>query len=127
MGGQTVGAVLSALGSGHVRKKHAFWVILKEFFAAAVVGTVLGLTTALGSNIGLGTPWHVAVAVGLTLPLLSILACSVASALPFGCIILGLDAAAIAAPAMTTIVDVLGLITYFMTAQLVFRMFGFDF
>lgn len=126
-GGQTVGAVLSALGSGKVRQKHAFQVIMKEFFSAAVIGTILGLATAVGANVLMSTPWHVAVAVGFTLPLLSILACSVASALPFGCMLLGLDAAVIAAPAMTTVVDVLGLVSYFMTAQIVFRTFGYDF
>ena len=50
-----------------------------------------------------------------------------ASGIPFLCVFLGLDPAVIAAPAMTTFVDVSGLTSYFFIARRVFRWFSVEF
>lgn len=42
------------------------------------------------------------------------------------CVWLGLDPAVIAAPAMTSFVDVTGLLCYFLLANKIFAMFGME-
>lgn len=71
-----------------------------------------------------GVSVHVSAVVGCTLPILSGVAGVLASGIPFLCVGCGLDPAVIAAPAMTTFVDVSGLLSYFYIAGKVFRWFG---
>ena len=59
-----------------------------------------------------------------TMPALTVIAAMLASALPFACRAVGGDPAVIAAPAMTTLVDVGGLLVYFLIAKLAFSFFG---
>ena len=82
----------------------------------------MGWTAYLVGGISL----HVSAVVGCTLPILSGIAGVLASGIPFMCVGLGLDPAVIAAPAMTTFVDVTGLTSYFFIAGRVFRWFGVD-
>lgn len=125
-GGQTVGSVLSALSTNSVTKKDAFRVIRKEAMSGLTVGLMLGTFVGLISYHLGGISKHVSTVVFCTLPLLSIIAGTLASSIPFVCIALGLDPAIIAAPCMTTFVDVSGLLSYFLIANKIFALFGLE-
>ena len=125
-GGQTVGSVLSALSTNSITTKDAFYVIRKEAMSGLTVGLILGSIIGLLSyHIG-GISLHVSTVVFCTLPLLSTIAGTMASSIPFLCTIFGLDPAIIAAPAMTTFVDVSGLLSYFLIANKIFGLFGLE-
>jgi Mg/Co/Ni transporter MgtE len=123
-GGQCVGSVLSALSTGAITTKDGFRIIKKEALAGATVGTVLGAAVAFVAHYVGGISEHVSVVVFCTLPLLSTIAGTLASSIPFLCVIMGVDPALIAAPAMTSFVDVTGLLSYFLIANKVFQWFG---
>lgn len=125
-GGQSVGTVLSALSSGTIRRQDAPRVILKEAMSGITVGTVLGMVVALLANRVMGISLHVSAVVCCTLPLVSTFAATLGSSIPFLCLALGLDPSVIAAPAMTSFVDVSGLLSYFLIANWIFALFGLE-
>ena len=125
-GGQAVGTVLSALSAGVVTRKDALRVVTKEAMSGLIMGMALGSAVGPISHYVMGISVHVATVVSVTFPLLSTIAAFLGSSLPFVCVMLGLDPAVIAAPAMTSFVDVSGLLCYFLIANKVFRLFGME-
>mmetsp|Transcript_27709 Transcript_27709/g.63073 ORF Transcript_27709/g.63073 Transcript_27709/m.63073 type:complete len:339 (+) Transcript_27709:96-1112(+) len=125
-GGQAVGTVLSALSAGVVTRKDAMKVIWKEALSGTMMGVVLGAVVGPISHYLMGISIPVATVVSVTFPLLSTIAALLGSSLPFVCVVMGLDPAVIAAPAMTSFVDVTGLLCYFLIANQVFRLFGLE-
>eukprot|EP00586_Coscinodiscus_wailesii_P022918 CAMPEP_0172498788 /NCGR_PEP_ID=MMETSP1066-20121228/117428_1 /TAXON_ID=671091 /ORGANISM="Coscinodiscus wailesii, Strain CCMP2513" /LENGTH=253 /DNA_ID=CAMNT_0013272215 /DNA_START=289 /DNA_END=1050 /DNA_ORIENTATION=- len=123
-GGQTVGTVLSALSRGAITVRDAWRVVGKEALSGVCVGSVLACAVAPAAFYLGGISPHVVTVVALTLPLLSTIAATLASVIPFVCVSLGLDPAVISAPAMTTFVDVCGLMSYFCIANRVFLFYG---
>ena len=125
-GGQAVGTVLSALSAGVITRKDAFHVVIKEAMSGLVMGIILGSLIGPISHYVMGISVHVSTVVSVTFPLLSTIAAFLGSILPFVCVILGLDPAVIAAPAMTSFVDVTGLLCYFLLANKIFKLFGME-
>lgn len=125
-GGQTVGTVLSALSVGAVTPSDALAVVAKEATSGFTVGLLLGAALGPVAHFLGGVSAHVSTVVFCTLPLTSTIAATLASSIPFACKAVGLDPAVIAAPAMTTLVDVTGLLSYFVIANRVFRAFGLE-
>ena len=125
-GGQTVGTVLSALSTGSVTTRDATRIILREAMSGLTIGITLGCVVGPFAHFLGGIPIHVATAIFCALPVLSTIAATLASSIPFACKLAGLDPAIIAAPAMTTLTDVTGLLSYFMIANQVFKFFGID-
>jgi len=125
-GGQTVGTVLSALSSGSVTLKDAPKVISKEAMSGLMVGTVLGAIVGPVAHYVMGISQHVSCVILCTLPLVSTIASTLGSTIPFVCVFLGLDPSVIAAPAMTSFVDVSGLMAYFLIANQIFHLFGLE-
>ena len=125
-GGQAVGTVLSALSAGIITRQDAAKVIGKEATSGLIMGVMLGAIVGPISHYVMGISKHVATVVSVTFPLLSTIAAFLGSSLPFVCVILGLDPAVIAAPAMTSFVDVTGLLCYFLIANQVFKAFGLE-
>jgi cation transporter-like permease len=125
-GGQTVGTVLSALSSKCVTLKDAPKVIAKEAMSGAMVGIILSSMMAPTAHYVMGVSRHVATVVFFTLPWVSTIAATLGSTIPFVCVALGLDPSVIAAPAMTSFVDVSGLMSYFLIANKVFSVFGIE-
>lgn len=123
-GGQAVGTVLSAFSAGVVTRKDAGRVILKEALSGLVMGVILGVFVGPICHYGMGISKHVSTVVSVTMPLLSLIAAFLGSLLPFVCVVMGVDPAVIAAPAMTSLVDVTGLLCYFLIANKVFQWFG---
>jgi len=125
-GGQTVGTVLAALSAGAITEKDAPKVILKESLSGLSMGAMLGLGVGIVAYYFMGISSHVSTVIALTIPPLSAIASTLASGLPFLCIFLGLDPTVIAAPAMTSFVDVTGLLCYFLIANQIFHLWGLE-
>ena len=125
-GGQTVGTVLSALSAGTIKPSDAPQIIMKEAMSGVLSGLILGVFVAPISYKVLGISYHVALVLFLTMPLVATIAAALGSMIPFTCVFLRLDPSVIAAPAMTSIVDVAGLMSYFMIANYVFKMVGLE-
>jgi cation transporter-like permease len=126
-GGQTIGTVLSALSAGAIQRKDASKVVLKETLSGVLSGCILGLIVAPIVYKVMGISFHVTTVLFFTMPLLSTIAATLGAIIPFICIFFGLDPSVIAAPAMTSIVDVTGLLAYFLIANRIFKMYGLDF
>ena len=125
-GGQTIGTILSALSSGAIQRKDATRVIFKEALAGVLSGLVLGSIVSPIAYQVLGVSFHVATVLFFTMPLVSTIASTLGSLIPFVCLFLGLDPSVIAAPAMTSFVDVCGLMSYFLIANQIFKAFGLE-
>ena len=89
-------------------------------------GSMLGGIVAPVAYRLLGVSFHVAVVLFFTLPLVSMVASTLGASIPFVCVLVGLDPSVIAAPAMTSLVDVAGLMGYFMIANYIFRLYGLE-
>ncbi|CAJ1953434.1 unnamed protein product [Cylindrotheca closterium] len=126
-GGQTIGTLLSALSAGTVQPKHAAKVIFKEALAGVLSGMILGVIVGPVAYKLMGISYHVTTVLFLTMPLLSTVAATLGATIPFVCIWFGLDPSVIAAPAMTSLVDVSGLLGYFVIANQVFKLYGLEF
>lgn len=125
-GGQTVGTILSALSAGTVKVSDAPRVIWKEAAAGIMSGTILGTIVSPIAYKILGVSFHVATVLFFTLPFVSMVASTLGSIIPFLCVLVGLDPSVIAAPAMTSLVDVAGLMGYFIIANYVFKFYGLE-
>lgn len=121
-----MGTVLSAMSAGAISLKDAPRVISKEAMSGLLGGSLLGLGVGAVAHYVMGISEHVAAVVLLTLPVVSTIAATLGSSIPFLCVFLGLDPSVIAAPAMTSFVDVSGLMSYFLIANQVFAMFGIE-
>ena len=125
-GGQTVGTILSALSAGTVKVSDSPRVVLKEAMAGVMSGAILGAIVSPIAYKVLGVSFHVAAVLFFTLPLVSMIASTLGSLIPFICVLVRLDPSVIAAPAMTSIVDVSGLMSYFMIANYIFKLYGLE-
>ena len=125
-GGQAVGTILSALSAGVITRKDAMRVVMKEAMSGFTMGVILGSIVGPISHYVMGISVHVSTVVSVTFPLLSTIAAFLGSGLPFVCVWLGVDPAVIAAPAMTSFVDVTGLLAYFLLANKIFELFGME-
>lgn len=123
-GGQAVGTVLSALSAGVISLKDAPRIIAKEAISGLAMGIVLGSIVGPIAHYVMGISSHVSTVIWCTLPLVSTIAATLGSTIPFACLVMGLNPSVIAAPAMTSLVDVSGLMSYFLIASRVFSIFG---
>ena len=102
-GGQAVGTVLSALSAGIVTVKDAPRIITKELMSGLLAGTILGAIVGPVAHYVMGISLHVSAVIFCTLPLVSAIAATLGSMIPFACVAVGLDPSVIAAPAMTSL------------------------
>ncbi len=116
-GAQTSITIIRGLATGDVNFKNIFKVIRLELVAALLMGAIIG-AVAFGRAFLLQKDFMLAIVVGITMLLIAILAIATGVFLPFFSKRIGLDPAVLAGPITTSIVDVVGLIIYFKTAQL---------
>jgi magnesium transporter len=106
-----------------------FWeVTSKELATSVVVGVAMAVLSApvlwgIGYASGFVAP-AVAITVLVTLALLTVCAATIATAVVFTALSFNLEAATFAPPCTTTLIDAVGLLIYFYTAQVVFSAYG---
>ena len=121
VGAQSSTVVIRGMNTDEIRGMSPLQVIWREAIAGALLGSMLG---------GVATLWafflqknlSVAIAVGVSLLVISVLASVSGSTLPFLFRLLRLDPALMSAPFITTAVDVLGVLIYFKLARLILRL-----
>jgi len=125
-GSQSATVVVRALALREISARDAARVLLKELRVGLLLAVVLG-AVAFGKVLFLsqGTPIPaefslagVALAIATALALQVVTATLVGAILPLVATALGCDPAVVASPALTTIVDITGLLIYFTTARL---------
>jgi magnesium transporter len=109
------------MNTDEIRGMKPIQVIGREAIAGALLGSMLGLVATLWAFL-LQKNLSVAVAVGVSLLAISVLASVSGSTLPFLFRLLRLDPALMSAPFITTAVDVLGVLIYFSLARLILRL-----
>ncbi|WP_414565536.1 MULTISPECIES: magnesium transporter [unclassified Anabaena] len=116
VGAQSSTVVIRGLNTEEVRPKEALGIVKREAIAGILLGTMLGIVVVVWA-FSLQGNWLVAIAVGISLFSICILASVSGSALPFLFRSLGLDPALMSAPFITTAVDVLGVLIYLNVAR----------
>lgn len=125
-GSQSATVVIRALALSEIRPGDAFKVLLKEFWISVLMALVLaGLSfgkvmwLSSGSDVpeGFSLPL-VGLTIALALGVQVISATLIGAILPMAAARMKLDPAVVASPALTTIVDITGLLIYFTTAKL---------
>ncbi len=118
VGSQSSTVVIRGLSTATVRLKDGLGVLAREAVVGAMLGIMLSLIT-IGWAYALQRDLLVAIIVGLSLFGISVLSSVSGAGLPFLFRSFGLDPALMAAPFITTIVDVLGVLIYFYVARLI--------
>ncbi|MBU0993783.1 MAG: magnesium transporter [Proteobacteria bacterium] len=126
-GSQSATLVVRALALKEISNKDVLAVLLKEFKVAILLGLLLGMITfgrvlLTGGEILLPEGCTIAIigsAIALALSLQVVTATLIGAGLPMVASFLKLDPAVVASPALTTIVDITGLLIYFYTIKLI--------
>lgn len=125
-GSQSATVVVRALALKEINPKDILKVLLKELQISVLLAIVLGILTfgkvlflSSGSDIPLGlTLEKIGFVIALALGLQVISATLIGAILPLTAAKLKLDPAVVASPALTTIVDITGLVIYFSIAKI---------
>jgi len=125
-GSQSSTVVVRALALGEISPGDAARVLFKELKVSLLLGVVLAalsffkvMLLSHDSVIPDGfTLWKIGAAIALALGLQVVTATLIGAVLPMGAAKLKLDPAVVASPALTTVVDITGLLLYFGTAKL---------
>ena len=120
-GGMSVGAIISAIAKGRVPTRgHATRIATRELICGVGVALQLSALTAVALPF-LGFDRNVSIVVVLSLAAITALSAFLGAATPLFLDGLGFDAATVAPPAVTTLIDAFGLVLYLSIAQLVLR------
>jgi magnesium transporter len=120
VGAQSSTVVIRGMNTDEIRSMGALQVIGREAIAGALLGVMLGAIATVWAYF-LQNNLSVAIAVGISLVAISILASISGSALPFLFRLLRLDPALMSAPFITTAVDVAGVLIYFNLARVILK------
>lgn len=121
VGAQSSTVVIRGLNTSEVSISKALQVMRRETIAGALLGVMLGLVVIVWAYFLQGS-LAVAIAVGISLLAIAILASVSGSGLPFLFRSLNLDPALMSAPFITTAVDVLGVFIYLTVARLILQL-----
>jgi len=125
-GSQSATVVVRALALGEITPRDGLRVLWKEFQIAVLLALVLGflswgkvLFLSRGADLPAGfSLLSIGGAIGLALGLQVVTATVIGALLPLAAARLKFDPAVVASPALTTVVDITGLLIYFTTAKL---------
>ncbi|MEM7557197.1 MAG: magnesium transporter [Cyanobacteria bacterium P01_A01_bin.84] len=120
VGAQSSTVVIRGMNTEEIRSMGTLQVIGREAIAGALLGTMLGTVATVWAFLLQGN-LYVAIAVGVSLVAISILASVSGSSLPFIFRMFGLDPALMSAPFITTAVDVAGVLIYFNLARIILQ------
>ncbi|MBD2530494.1 magnesium transporter [Nostoc flagelliforme FACHB-838] len=121
VGAQSSTVVIRGMNTDEIRSLGALQVIGREAIAGLLLGGMLGTIATIWAYFLQGR-LEVAIAVGVSLVAISLLASISGSALPFLFRYLRLDPALMSAPFITTAVDVLGVLIYFNLARVILNL-----
>lgn len=116
VGAQSSTVIIRGLNTDDVRLSNRFGVIQREAIAGGILGAMLGAIVTVWAYFLQGD-WGVAIAVGISLFAISLIASISGAGLPFLFRSLKLDPALMSAPFITTAVDVLGVLIYLNVAR----------
>ncbi|MEM6502011.1 MAG: magnesium transporter [Cyanobacteria bacterium P01_C01_bin.89] len=122
VGAQSSTVVIRGLNIDRIRSG-PFMVIQREAIAGALLGLMLAVMVFAGTAL-FNYPLTVSISVSISLLAISILASVAGASLPFLFSSLGFDPALMSAPFITTAVDMLGVLTYFMVARFMLSYLG---
>ena len=118
-GGMSVGAVISAIARGDARTPQAKTrLALREILAGCAVAVQLGALAAVTMHLT-GFDRDLSTVVVAALAAITALGAVCGSVIPLALDWLGLDAATVAPPAVTTLIDALGIVIYLTVARAV--------
>jgi magnesium transporter len=129
-GSQSATLVVRALALGEIVPRDSLRVLALELAVSVMLAAVLGVFT-IGRVLVFGagqalppgvTPFGLAFAIACALGLQVITSTLIGALLPLAASKLRLDPAIVASPALTTIVDITGLLIFFTTAKLMLRL-----
>jgi magnesium transporter len=124
-GSQSATLVIRALALGEINPRDVLRVLGKEFCVGILLALVLGVlswtrvmlfTRGMDMPVGISLAL-VGLAIGLALGIQVVCATMIGALLPLIAARFKLDPAIVASPALTTIVDIFGLMIYFFTAK----------
>lgn len=126
-GSQSATLIVRALALKEVKARDVLRVFVKEIQVSVLLGLLLAgiafmrVLAFSGKSASSDTtsPWTIALAVSIALTLQVISSTLIGAILPLLAAKLGFDPAVIASPALTTIVDITGLLIFFTTAKLI--------
>ena len=118
VGCQSSTVVIRGLNTQSLRQRGVLWIVKREAMAGALLGLILGLAAVVWAYLLQGNIL-VAVVVGISLLVISILASVLGAALPFLFSWLDLEPELMSTPFITTIADVFGVLIYLYVAQLI--------
>jgi len=125
-GSQSATLVVRALALKEISPRDIFRILAKEFQVAMLLAVLLGVIAygrviLLGGGSGVPEKYSlstIGIAISLALGLQVITSTLIGALLPLAAARAKVDPAVVASPALTTIVDITGLLIYFMTAKL---------
>ena len=118
-GSQAVGTIIRALALGEVQFADALKVLLREWLTGIFLGVMLGCLGFLFAWLGLGTTPRFALVIALTILGICVWANVVGCMVPLVATRLGIDPAVVSAPLISTLVDVTGLVIYYIIAIII--------
>jgi len=113
IGSQISALVIRGMALGEIRSKDWWKIILREILIGSVLAAVLGATLFFRSMM-ISSSLKICFSVSLALAVVVIFANTVGAILPFLARLVRIDPAVMAGPLLTTIVDVLGIMMYFL-------------
>ena len=121
VGAQSSTVIIRGLATGEITVRRAFSILVREVGVGAMLGITLGVLV-FGWAYLLGQDLRVAMVVSLTLASIATMAALLGAALPFLFRQFRLDPAMVSAPFITTIMDIFGVVLYFLVAHLLLRL-----
>ncbi len=116
VGGQTVATLIRALVLREVTPRDVLRVWLREARIAVLLGLALGSVALVGTLLW-GMDYHISLTVAFTMTAIVLWASSVATFVPLAATALNIDPTHVSGPLMSTLIDVTGLLIYFLVAQ----------
>jgi magnesium transporter len=118
-GSQTSSIIIRGMAINEIKPDDFLTVILKEFGVSILVGAVLGLINMLRIFLFYPDSFKIGIVVSISIFVTVVTAKLIGAILPMVAKRLKLDPALMASPLLTTIVDAISLIMYFLIAQLI--------